>query len=576
MSGLDLSQLQAEFELKRSALADSILSKLPGLSCPSTFTSSALSQSSNTITTNNRPRQANLGLGATPKNSTLDDHTSANGNTRTAADLRLKGALTSKRKRWQNDEPNLSQASDEQDDEVGRADAIISNKKKPKQVNGIGCGKNHKVDKEGANKDPFATRGIEKQKAAQNQPRIVVVDGQEVDLSKLSKTQRKKINKQLKVQHQQTPTAVDTNPSNSETVAKTTASDTPVPISRSNSTATQQAITPTSNLTPIKVTAFTPLQAQMLSKLSGSRFRTINEKLYTTASTEAVCMMDASPSMFDEYHAGFREQVKSWPKNPLDRIAEMLLVSSWCIHTASNNNNNSKAGGEGGKNKAKSQIGGGGGIGADVVSRFTKQKKARFTCGALVVDLGAGQGGLAKNLNPKGFKVLCYDLVTTQDGWVRKQDSAAINGLPLPGYFDHDDPLGLEHHLEQNKAEGVVDVAVFCLSLMGTNWVHMLLEAKRVLRIGGEMIIAEVSSRFERGFDDFVNLVKLIGFGLENKDMQNTHFVLFEFTKLDTNAHVASLQGLEKQLDLNAYNATLDGLAEKGKSLLKPCIYKRR
>ncbi|SPO23928.1 related to RRP8 - nucleolar protein required for efficient processing of pre-rRNA at site A2 [Ustilago trichophora] len=553
MSGLDLDQLQAQLELKRSALADSILSKLPGLGA----SSSSSEPVTTTSTSNTRPRQANLGVGATPKQAAGE--TSSNGKPRSAADLRLKGALTSKRKRWQDDEPK-PQAESDSDDDVGRADAIT---KKAKQVNGNGSASGSALkDAKVGKKDPFATKGIEAQKAAQNQPRIVVVDGETIDLSKLSKTQRKKINKQLKAQQQSTTGNDDDNDDDDEQAKPTTTSAPASPAKASTST-TSPTKTATQPSTGNNSGALTALQAQMLSKLSGSRFRTINEKLYTTASEEAVRMIDAAPAMFDEYHQGFREQVRSWPKNPLDRIAALFDASSTSATPT-------KA-----KGKGRSQASSSGGA----VSKFTKAPKARFTPGALVVDLGAGEGGLAKKLNPNGVKVLCYDLVTTKDGWVRKQDTAAIGGLPLPGYFDDSDPLGLQP-LPEGMAEGVADVAVFCLSLMGTNWIHMLLEAKRVLRTGGELIIAEVSSRFENGFDAFIHIVQMLGFGLEYKDASNTHFVVFEFTKLSHSSHLSCLSGSKPDETaatmVDPHSATLDQLAAHGKLLLKPCIYKRR
>ena len=41
-----------------------------------------------------------------------------------------------------------------------------------------------------------------------------------------------------------------------------------------------------------------------------------------------------------------------------------------------------------------------------------------------------------------------------------------------------------------------VDVGVFCLSLMGTNYDDFIREANRVVKIGGTLIVAEVSARF--------------------------------------------------------------------------------
>ena len=55
------------------------------------------------------------------------------------------------------------------------------------------------------------------------------------------------------------------------------------------------------------------------------------------------------------------------------------------------------------------------------------------------------------------------------------------------------------------------DVCVFSLALMGTNYLDFLLEAHRILRTGGYLIIAEVLSRMpDRAL--FVKLIKALGF----------------------------------------------------------------
>ena len=459
---LDLEQLQAQLELKRSALADSILSKLPGLNGASGSTSTLASPSAPQHQHTARPRQANLGVGAAPKQHAGNDM-AGNGKPRSAADLRLKGALTAKRKRWQDEEPKARADSDSEDEETSRAEAIGASKK-TKQSTISASSTSTAVNAKPAKKDPFAAKGIEAQRAAQNQPRIVVVDGETIDLSKLNKTQRKKINKQLKAQAHKQGQSTSNNDDFGQDASAHVAATMPAASKTTPSKSVPASSSSSNTGKSSDASALTPLQAQMLSKLSGSRFRTINEKLYTTASDEAVGMIDAAPAMFDEYHQGFREQVRSWPKNPLDRIVELFDPS------LSNSTGKGKGKNKAAKPAAASDAGAGAG-------------KARFTPGALVVDLGAGEGGLAKKLVPKGVKVLCYDLVTTSDGWVRKQDTAAIGGLPLPGFFDQADPLGLQARPE-DSADGVADVAVFCLSLMGTNWIHMLLEAKRVLRAG--------------------------------------------------------------------------------------------
>uniref|UniRef100_A0A8D0FCE8 Ribosomal RNA-processing protein 8 n=1 Tax=Strix occidentalis caurina TaxID=311401 RepID=A0A8D0FCE8_STROC len=56
-----------------------------------------------------------------------------------------------------------------------------------------------------------------------------------------------------------------------------------------------------------------------------------------------------------------------------------------------------------------------------------------------------------------------------------------------------------------------VDVAVFCLALMGTNLQEILEEANRVLKPGGTLMVAEVASRFE-DTRTFVNAMAQLGF----------------------------------------------------------------
>ncbi|XP_058067152.1 ribosomal RNA-processing protein 8 [Anopheles bellator] len=99
-----------------------------------------------------------------------------------------------------------------------------------------------------------------------------------------------------------------------------------------------------------------------------------------------------------------------------------------------------------------------------------------------------------------------------------------------------------------------VNVVVFCLSLMGTNLVDFLLEANRVLKVGGILKIAEVSSRFD-GVNEFIGKVKQCGFALENKDLKHKLFYFFTFKKERT-----------VQRDLTKIK----------QFSLKPCLYKKR
>ena len=62
------------------------------------------------------------------------------------------------------------------------------------------------------------------------------------------------------------------------------------------------------------------LQQQFAKKLEGSRFRVINEQLYTSTGKDSFAKFQSEPALFNVYHQGFREQASRWPHNPLDSI----------------------------------------------------------------------------------------------------------------------------------------------------------------------------------------------------------------------------------------------------------------
>jgi ribosomal RNA-processing protein 8 len=199
----------------------------------------------------------------------------------------------------------------------------------------------------------------------------------------------------------------------------------------------------------------TPLQQKMRDKLLSSRFRHLNETLYTTPSKQALELFTANPELFAEYHAGFSRQVKeSWPSNPVDGYINAIQKR---------------------------------GTAAPVSRRPHKPDSGKKSLLALprrpnglctIADLGCGDAQLARALTPSTkklqLKLLSYDL-HAPDPLITKAD---ISALPL--------------------ADGSVDIAIFCLSLMGTNWVSFVEEAWRVLRGDGkgECWVSEVKSRF--------------------------------------------------------------------------------
>jgi ribosomal RNA-processing protein 8 len=88
----------------------------------------------------------------------------------------------------------------------------------------------------------------------------------------------------------------------------------------------------------------------------------------------------------------------------------------------------------------------------DTIIKFIKSRPADL----VVADFGCGEANLAKSVKNK---VHSFDLVAADDDLVTQCD---MKHVPL--------------------SNTSVDIAVFCLSLMGTNAVEFLCEAHRVLR----------------------------------------------------------------------------------------------
>merc|ERR1711939_317009 len=79
--------------------------------------------------------------------------------------------------------------------------------------------------------------------------------------------------------------------------------------------------------------------------------------------------------------------------------------------------------------------------------------------------------------------------------------------------------------------DGVLDMAVFCLSLMGVDWPLFIKEAHRCLKDNALLYIVEVQSRFE-DTDAFVASIAQIGFEVVHRDTNsNSHFVELCFNR---------------------------------------------
>ncbi|GAO18188.1 hypothetical protein UVI_02036980 [Ustilaginoidea virens] len=202
---------------------------------------------------------------------------------------------------------------------------------------------------------------------------------------------------------------------------------------------------------PPAPTKLTPLQASMREKLTSARFRHLNETLYTKPSEEAFSLFQESPEMFDEYHQGFRRQVRVWPENPVDSFLDDIRSRARA------------------KPPAKGRP-------APPPSQRSKMALPRTMGTCIIADLGCGDARLSESLQRDKSKlrldILSFDLHSPSP-LVTKAD---IAHLPLE--------------------DGSVNVAIFCLALMGTNWLDFVEEAYRILHWKGELWIAEIKSRF--------------------------------------------------------------------------------
>ncbi|XP_068646135.1 ribosomal RNA-processing protein 8 [Aristolochia californica] len=127
----------------------------------------------------------------------------------------------------------------------------------------------------------------------------------------------------------------------------------------------------------------------------------------------------------------------------------------------------------------------------------------------VVADFGCGDARIAKSVKNKVFSI---DLVSSDSSVI----ACDMSKTPL------------------NTSS--VDVAVFCLSLMGVNYPNYLQEARRVLNKCGWLLIAEVRSRFDPNNggadpDKFSKAVQELGFTHVSQDFSNKMFVLFFFKK---------------------------------------------
>ena len=219
-------------------------------------------------------------------------------------------------------------------------------------------------------------------------------------------------------------------------------------------------------------------------KLNGSKFRMLNEMLYTSKSKDAFDYFKSNKEDFEIYHSGFSSQAEKWPCNPNDI--------------------------------------------------FIKELKKKQYRSKSIIDLGCGEANIAKSLlidNPN-VDIMSFDIKALND----RVTECDIKSLPL-----------------DNKSK---DIGIFCLSLMGVNFIEFIIEANRVLKDNGILYVAEIESRIPN-LKSFEQAFYNIGFQLrKTKDIQG-YFKIFIFRKISS---VKSKDNV-----INNYS-----------NVLTPCMYKKR
>ncbi|CAN8075908.1 unnamed protein product [Agarophyton chilense] len=197
----------------------------------------------------------------------------------------------------------------------------------------------------------------------------------------------------------------------------------------------------------------------------------------------------------------------------------------------------------------------------DRIIQFLSKQKETLS----IVDLGCGEARLAKQLPHQNVR--SFDLVAVNDSVC----ACDISNLPLsPDY---------------------ADVAVFCLSLMGTDYAQFINEARRVLKTEGLLLIAEVASRFEAHDPSrFVKGVEILGFRflrdhpLTSLSQQKEHSSkrrrkTKQSSQTSDDAHIPKMSAFFYMFAFRKIEGkNVDGQAHQDSKLppLAACLYKRR
>ena len=177
----------------------------------------------------------------------------------------------------------------------------------------------------------------------------------------------------------------------------------------------------------------------------------------------------------------------------------------------------------------------------------------------VVADFGCGDAELAKLIGKSKKKVYSLDLETPSHA----PFVIACNMAKTP--------------LESNS----IDVAVFSLSLMGTDYYKFIEEASRVLKVKGTLWIAEVKSRFDgkngtASISSFISSLKNAGFDVNPKKVDEKDKMFFALEAVKTKNTSASSNDDGGVDDGKTKKKKMKKSAPVDWPTLKACEYKKR
>ena len=123
----------------------------------------------------------------------------------------------------------------------------------------------------------------------------------------------------------------------------------------------------------------------------------------------------------------------------------------------------------------------------------------------VVADMGCGENLLSKELTNQ---VHAFDYVAID----KNVTACDMSSVPL------------------NSQE--VDAVVFCLSLMGSNYIDYLKEAFRIIKPYGNLFICEPKKKIDNRIEEFKKDIESVGFKIIEVNSQSSKFIYFQGIKL--------------------------------------------